>query len=131
MCAASAPEVPDVSLKAEPLCQDAQHPSMPRRSAGVQISVGFAMSLGARVPQIVLNYRRGNSGELSLITCALSSLGNLARCFTTVILTADWVLFASTFAQFVLNGILTWQCVDTERQNRAAASAADGETKAA
>jgi hypothetical protein len=79
------------------------------------------MALGARVPQIWLNYKRGNSGELSLITCALSCLGNLARLFTTVILTADIVLFASTFAQFLLNGVLTWQCMDTERQNRVGA----------
>jgi hypothetical protein len=76
------------------------------------------------VPQIWLNCKRGNSGELSLITCALSCLGNLARLFTTVILTADMVLFASTFAQFVLNGVLTWQCMDTEKQNRVRAQSA-------
>jgi PQ loop repeat len=84
----------------------------------MQVSVGFAMSLGARVPQIWLNHKNGDSGELSLVTCALSFAGNFARLFTTLILTSDLLLFASTLAQCVLNGILTAQCWQTERRAR-------------
>jgi hypothetical protein len=84
----------------------------------VQVSVGFAMSLGARVPQIWLNWKRGGSGELSLITCALSVVGNGARLFTTAVLTSDFLLLASTLAQFVLNGVLTVQCWQTELARR-------------
>jgi hypothetical protein len=36
-----------------------------------------AMVMGARAPQIWLNFRRGNSGELSIITTALQLSGNL------------------------------------------------------
>jgi PQ loop repeat len=76
--------------------------------------VGFAMSLGARIPQIWLNMQRGNTGELSLLTCGLSCAGNFVRLFTTVVLTNDAVLLAGTAVQFLLNGILTWQCFVTE-----------------
>jgi hypothetical protein len=84
----------------------------------VQVSVGFAMSLGARVPQIVLNHKRGNTGELSLITSGLSCAGNAARLFTTVVLTSDLVLLWTTLFQFLLNGVLTAQCWQTEVHNR-------------
>ena len=45
------------------------------------------ISLGGRIPQIVLNHQRGNSGELSLISCGLNVLGCIARAFTTIVLT--------------------------------------------
>lgn len=34
-----------------------------------------------------MNYQRGNSGELSIATCVLNLAGNLARVFTTLVLT--------------------------------------------
>lgn len=55
--------------------------------AGLQASTVGIISLGGRVPQIWMNYRRGNSGELSSATCALNLAGNAARVFTTFILT--------------------------------------------
>lgn len=45
------------------------------------------IALGGRLPQIWMNYQRGNSGELSIATCMLNLAGNLARVFTTLVLT--------------------------------------------
>lgn len=73
------------------------------------------MSLGARVPQIVLNMQRGNTGELAMTTFTLSTAGNLVRCYTTIILTSDILLLATTAAQAVLNGIITLQCYRSDR----------------
>lgn len=90
----------------------------------VQVMVGVAMSLGARVPQILLNTQRGNTGELSLISSALSTAGNLVRCYTTVILTSDLLLLATTAVQALLNGIITAQCIKTELSRRKSVAAA-------
>lgn len=92
--------------------------------AGVQVFVGVAMSLGARVPQIVLNVQRGNTGELAMISFALSTAGNLIRCYTTVILTSDLLLLFTTATQALLNGIITAQCFQTEVARRKLATAA-------
>lgn len=54
---------------------------------GLQASTILIMSFGARLPQIVMNYQRGNSGELSLITCVLNVMGCITRMFTTFVLT--------------------------------------------
>ncbi len=55
-------------------------------------------------PQILLNLRRGNSGELSLGTCALSFVGNLARVFTTATLVKDPLILGSAAVQARLGG---------------------------
>ena len=78
------------------------------------------------VVQILLNVRRGNSGELSMLTCGLSFAGNLARVFTTATLVRDPLILASASVQAVLNGILTWQTVATARQLSGAAGAGGG-----
>ena len=49
----------------------------------------IVLSVWSRLPQIVLNIRQGHTGQLALITFALSGLGNLARVFTTVKQTPD------------------------------------------
>lgn len=85
---------------------------------GLQVCVSIVMSLGARMPQIWLNFRRGNTGELSILTFALSSVGNLIRVYTTAVLTSDMLLVFGTASQFLLNGIITAQCIQTEMANR-------------
>lgn len=77
------------------------------------------LAVGGRMPQIVLNMRRGDSGELSLVTCALSLAGNMARVFTTLTLVKDPLILGSAATQAILNGILTWQTIDTARRLRA------------
>jgi PQ loop repeat len=88
-----------------------------RLAAGLQASTITIISLGGRVPQILLNVRRGNSGELSLLTCLLNVLGNAARIFTTIVLVKDGLLLTGAMVQGCLNSVLLWQTVDTW-QNR-------------
>ena len=82
------------------------------------------MSLGGRLPQILLNWKRGNSGELSSASTGLSVLGNIARVFTTIVLVGDPIILATASTQLVLNSILLSQILDTARQERAAVVAA-------
>lgn len=85
--------------------------------AGLQASSVVILGLLGRLPQIILNYRRGNSGELSITSTGLSVAGNLARVFTTLILVKDTKILASAASQLALNGILLWQTLDTARQS--------------
>lgn len=78
------------------------------------------MALGSRLPQIVLNIRRGNAGVLSVMTCLLNVAGNTARIFTTIVLTGDMLLMAGYLSQGTLNTILLCQSVGTARQKRRA-----------
>ena len=55
--------------------------------AALQASTIAIIALGGRMPQILLNARRGNSGELSPLTSILNLAGNVARLFTTAVLT--------------------------------------------
>ena len=55
--------------------------------AALQASTIAIIALGGRLPQIMLNARRGNSGELSPLTSILNLAGNAARLFTTAVLT--------------------------------------------
>lgn len=79
------------------------------------------LALGSRLPQIVMNIRRGNSGELSMLSTGLSLAGNLARVLTTVVLVKDAIILAGAATQGVLNAVLMWQCVGTWRRQRAGA----------
>ena len=45
----------------------------------LQASTICIIALGGRLPQILLNMRRGGSGELSLTTCLLNLMGNITR----------------------------------------------------
>ena len=53
----------------------------------LQASTIAIIALGGRVPQILMNIRRGNSGELSIITTGLNVIGCAIRVFTTIVLT--------------------------------------------
>lgn len=55
--------------------------------AALQASTIAIIALGGRIPQIMLNAKRGKTGELSPLTSILNLAGNLARCFTTAVLT--------------------------------------------
>ena len=63
--------------------------------AALQAGTILIIALGSRLPQIMLNMKRGNSGELSTTTSALNLAGNLARVMTTIVLTqARWPVLA-------------------------------------
>ena len=67
---------------------------MALHGAVLQASTIAMISLGARIPQIWMNYKRGNSGELSLLTCLMNVCGCFARMFTTIVLTKVFPLWA-------------------------------------
>jgi mannose-P-dolichol utilization defect 1 len=107
--------------------------------AAAQAANVAVLALGSRVPQIWLNVRRGDAGLLSATSCALNVAGNAARAFTTIVLTRDALLLAGAVTQGALNGVLTWQALETGRRRRrdkeaaalaaAAAAAAEGGDK--
>ncbi len=47
----------------------------------------IVLKIGGRLPQIIMNWQRGDSGQLSGLMCGLNLAGNLARVFTTAVLT--------------------------------------------
>lgn len=92
----------------------------------LQACSALLLALGGRLPQIILNLRRGNSGELSGASVGLSVAGNLARVFTTVALVGDPIILATASSQLVLNSIILYQIVDTARRERGVVLAAAG-----
>jgi mannose-P-dolichol utilization defect protein 1 len=106
-------------------------PACPRDLlAALQAANLAVLALGSRVPQIVLNVRRGDAGLLSATSCALNVAGNAARLFTTAVLTRDGLLMAGALTQGALNGVLLWQALATKRKlklkQQAAATAGSG-----
>ena len=79
----------------------------------MQACSAVLLALGGRLPQIILNIRRGNSGELSSASTGLSVAGNLARVFTTISLVGDPIILATAASQLVLNSILLYQTMVT------------------
>lgn len=79
----------------------------------MQASTIAMISLGARIPQIWMNHKRGNSGELSLLTCLMNVCGCFARMFTTIVLTKDTLNLIAAVVQAVLNGVLLYQTLKT------------------
>lgn len=97
----------------------------------LQASTIAIVALGGRVPQIVLNARRGGSGQLSALTCGLNLAGNVARVFTTLVLTGDGLNLVGALVQGALNSTLLAQCLATRRRAKAAAAAHDEKEAAA
>ena len=83
----------------------------------LQSLVAIILAVGGRMPQIRLNMKRGNSGELSFTSTLLSVLGNIARVFTTWVLVKDPIIMATAISQLSLNSILMFQIVQTMRGN--------------
>ena len=70
----------------------------------------IVLSVWSRLPQIALNIRQGHTGQLALITFALSGLGNLARVFTTIKQTPeDTISLLSMLVSAALNFTLVAQ----------------------
>ncbi|KAL6756521.1 hypothetical protein V8C86DRAFT_2647007 [Haematococcus lacustris] len=94
--------------------------------SALQFSTLFVMAVGGRLPQIVLNIKRGNAGVMSLTTSALNVVGNVVRIFTTLVLTQDMLLLAGCVTGGILNAVILWQVWCTrvgERQQHQAAVA--------
>lgn len=85
---------------------------------GLQSLVIVILAVFGRIPQVILNFRRGNSGELSFGSTLLSVLGNVARVFTTWAIVNDTIIMATALSQLVLNSILLLQIIRTMKENR-------------
>lgn len=94
-----------------PMCSDAM-------LRWLQSLVIIILAVLGRVPQVVLNHRRGNSGELSFGSTLLSVIGNACRVYTTLALVKDPIIMATAVSQLFLNSTLLYQIFDTVRQNK-------------
>ncbi|KAG2430659.1 hypothetical protein HYH02_013657 [Chlamydomonas schloesseri] len=92
--------------------------------AALQLSTVAVMAIGARLPQIWLNIKRGDAGVLSVATCVLNVAGCVVRVFTTVVLTGDVIILGGCVTQLILNAILLYQAAMTSRKKAAAAAVA-------
>lgn len=63
----------------------------------------------ARVPQIILNFRQGHTGNQSVITWGMSAAGNVIRVITTLAALGDMVLLAGHLCAGLLNLTLVSQ----------------------
>jgi mannose-P-dolichol utilization defect 1 len=65
----------------------------------------------ARIPQILLNWQRKSTGELSIITLGLQLAGNLARIFTTIASVGDPLMLTGVCASTLFNSALVGQWI--------------------
>lgn len=72
-------------------------------------SLPISLNMLSRVPQILLNFKTGHTGQLSLITFGLAFAGNVARVLTTLGQLNDPVTLASHLTAALLNGTLVAQ----------------------
>ncbi|GMH45216.1 hypothetical protein BSKO_13173 [Bryopsis sp. KO-2023] len=87
--------------------------STPTQLWGLQALTIAILAIGGKFLQIWENLRRGNSGELSIITCGLNVAGTVARMFTHLTMTQDWLNVGATGLFFVLSVILLHQTLVT------------------
>jgi mannose-P-dolichol utilization defect 1 len=73
----------------------------------------------ARVPQIMLNWRRKGTGELAPITLGLQLLGNVARIFTTIASVRDWLMLTGVCVSTLFNATLVVQWLYYNRRHPA------------
>ena len=72
-------------------------------------SASTALSMISRVTQILASYKEKSTGPLSTFTYLLNMGGNLARLFTTIKETQDWIMAGGFVISFVLNLIVFLQ----------------------
>jgi mannose-P-dolichol utilization defect protein 1 len=72
-------------------------------------SAGIPVSIIARIPQILSNFKQGHTGQLACVTLLLNFGGGLARLFTTLQETGDIVQLLGFGVGSLLNGTLVLQ----------------------
>jgi mannose-P-dolichol utilization defect protein 1 len=98
-------------------------PSVPLRAlVGLQVASIPILNI-ARIPQIVLNWRRKGTGELAPITLGLQLLGNVARIFTTIASVRDWLMLVGVCVSTLFNATLVGQWLYYSRRKPVAARA--------
>ncbi|EEY55637.1 mannose-P-dolichol utilization defect 1 protein [Phytophthora infestans T30-4] len=83
--------------------------SIPDEYQWLLASAGIPVSIVARIPQILSNFKQGHTGQLALITLVLNFAGSIARLFTTMQETGDPVQVAGFGVAILLNGTLVLQ----------------------
>ncbi|KAF0756647.1 hypothetical protein AaE_004545 [Aphanomyces astaci] len=72
-------------------------------------SAGIPLSVMARIPQILSNFKQGHTGQLAFLTLFLNFGGSAARLFTTLQETGDQVVLLGFAISMLLNGTLLAQ----------------------
>jgi PQ loop repeat len=81
-----------------------------------QIATALLLGLGARVPQILLNFRRGHTGTLTAATSIFNATANVVTFMVVSILTQDrYVLFTQCW-MFMLNITIIGQIAMSRRR---------------
>ncbi|OWZ08290.1 Mannose-P-dolichol utilization defect 1 protein [Phytophthora megakarya] len=83
--------------------------SIPDEYQWLLASAGIPVSIVARIPQILSNFKQGHTGQLALVTLVLNFAGSIARAFTTMQETGDPVQVAGFGVATLLNGTLVLQ----------------------
>jgi len=81
----------------------------PKETLPVLGIVPTLLGAAARVPQIVMNWRQGHTGALSIIPWTMAMAGNSVRIITTLAAIDDIITLAGPVVAFVLNGTLVVQ----------------------
>ncbi|CAH0726463.1 unnamed protein product, partial [Brenthis ino] len=65
--------------------------------------------VAAKSIQVITNYRSGSTGQLSAVTCLLLFVGSIARIFTSIQETGDFIIIVTYCVSTIANGALVLQ----------------------
>jgi PQ loop repeat len=91
---------------------------LPHNDAGVQIVVALILGLGARCPQIVLNFKRGHTGTLAPQTSIFNAMSNIVNGTVATVLTTDPYVIGTQVWMFSLNMTILIQILSSRRAMR-------------
>jgi len=83
--------------------------SLPADQQSYIFSATIPAFSGARIPQIIENFRNGHTGQLALITLGMGFFGSIARVITSLAEVKDLQVALSFVLGFVWNAILLVQ----------------------
>lgn len=82
--------------------------------------VGLVLGLGARVPQIILNFRQGHTGTLAAATFTFNAASNVVNGTIATLLTGDVYIIGTQIWMFFLNVTVLGQILAGRRKAGAA-----------
>ena len=81
-------------------------------------SASTVLSVGSRLTQIIKSFNEKSTGPVSTITFGLNMLGNIARIFTTLKETKDFIMAGGFIISFILNLIIFLQIIYYNRPKK-------------
>ncbi|XP_041968122.1 mannose-P-dolichol utilization defect 1 protein homolog [Aricia agestis] len=86
-------------------------------------AVNVPIIVAAKSIQVITNYKNGSTGQLSAITCLLLFGGSIARIFTSIQETGDFIIILTYCVSTLANGAIVMQLfwywnVDTTNKNK-------------